>query len=199
MKKNYIVSGLEKTVREMYPDKAQELITALEKRIAVIREENSGETKDKKFHLENQIMPGIAAYETLSAVMPKEKALDIIHGYIKDNAHRLHKTFVRIVRIPLIYKAVPWMFTKGTRKMFGESAGFLANEIQTSGGVWRVDMLKCPYHDACARYNCPELCHCFCDSDDITYDGLHKKLVWRRTKTLGRGNECCDFCLMTVK
>ena len=50
-----------------------------------------------------------------------------------------------------------------------------------------------------ARYNCPELCHCFCDSDDITYEGLHKKLVWRRTKTLGRGNECCDFCLMTVK
>ena len=112
MKKNYIVSGLEKTVREMYPDKAQELITALEKRIAVIREENSGETKDKKFHLENQIMPGIAAYETLSAVMPKEKGLDIIHGYIEDNAHRLHKTFVRIVRIPLIYKAVPWMFIK---------------------------------------------------------------------------------------
>lgn len=66
-------------------------------------------------------------------------------------------------------------------------------------GMWRVDMLKCPYHDTCARYNCPELCHCFCDSDDITYEGLHKKLVWRRTKTLGRGNECCDFCLMTVK
>lgn len=29
--------------------------------------------------------------------MPKEKALDIIHGYIEDNAHRLHKTFVRIM------------------------------------------------------------------------------------------------------
>lgn len=67
--------------------------------------------------------------------------------------------------------------------MFGVSAGFPANGIQTSGGVWRIDMLKCPYHDACARYNCPELCHCFCDSDDITYEGLHKKLVWRRTKT----------------
>ena len=97
MKKNYIVSGLEKTVREMYPDKAQELITALEKRIAVIREENSGETKDKKFHLENQIMPGIAAYKTLSAVMPKEKALDIIHGYIEDNAHSIRPSSVSCV------------------------------------------------------------------------------------------------------
>lgn len=41
----------------------------------------------------------------------------------------------------------------------------------------------------------PELCRCFCDSDDITYDGMHPKLVWRRTKTLGRGGDCCDFCL----
>ena len=89
--------GFERAVCEMYPDKAEELITALEKRISELREENSGETKDKKFHLENKIMPGIAAYETLSAVMPKEKALDIIHGYIEDNAHRLHKTFVRIM------------------------------------------------------------------------------------------------------
>lgn len=45
----------------------------------------------------------------------------------------------------------------------------------------------------------PELCRCFCDSDDITYDGLHPKLLWHRTKTLGRGNDCCDFGLMIQK
>lgn len=56
-------------------------------------------------------------------------------------------------------------------------------------------MTKCPYHDACVRYGCLELCRCFCDSDDITYDGMHPKLLWRRTKTLGRGEDCCDFCL----
>ena len=42
---------------------------------------------------------------------------------------------------------------------------------------------------------CPELCHCFCDSDDVSYDNLHPKLLWHRTKTLGRGNDCCNFCL----
>lgn len=51
------------------------------------------------------------------------------------------------------------------------------------------------YHDTCVEHGCPELCPCFCDSDDIAYDDLHPKLVWHRTKTLGRGNECCDFCL----
>ena len=30
---------------------------------------------------------------------------------------------------------------------------------------------------------------------DTPYDGLHPKLVWHRTKTLGRGGDCCDFCL----
>lgn len=62
-------------------------------------------------------------------------------------------------------------------------------------GVWRIDMTKCPYHDACVHYGCPELCPCFCDSDDITYDDLHPDLLWRRTRTLSRGNDCCDFCL----
>ncbi len=56
-------------------------------------------------------------------------------------------------------------------------------------------MIRCPYQDECVRCGCPELCSCFCDSDDITYDGLHPKLVWHRTKTLGRGDDCCDFCL----
>ena len=58
-----------------------------------------------------------------------------------------------------------------------------------------IDMIKCPYHDACVHYGCPELCPCFCDSDDITYNDLHPDLLWRRTRTLGRGNDCCDFCL----
>ena len=33
----------------------------------------------------------------------------------------------------------------------------------------------------------------------ITYDGLHPNLYWHRTKTLGRGDDCCDFCLKLVQ
>ena len=73
--------------------------------------------------------------------------------------------------------------------------GFAPKELQTGNGVWRVDMMKCPYHDTCTEYGCPELCCCFCDSDDISYTGLHPKLIWHRTKTLGRGDDRCDFCM----
>ena len=37
-------------------------------------------SKEKQFHLESQILPGIAAYETLQTVMPKDEALVLING-----------------------------------------------------------------------------------------------------------------------
>ena len=67
--------------------------------------------------------------------------------------------------------------------------------LQADRSTWRVDMTKCPYYDTCVQYGCPELCPCFCDSDDITCANLHPKLLRHRTGTLGRGNACCDFCL----
>ena len=45
----------------------------------------------------------------------------------------------------------------------------------------------------------PALCRCYCDSDDISYAGLHPRLIWHRTKTLGRGDDRCDFCMKIVK
>ena len=97
--------------------------------------------------------------------------------------------------VPGLYRLVPGVFVKSTRSVFGPAAGFAPKELQTGNGVWRVDMMKCPYHDICTEYGCPELCRCFCDSDDISYTGLHPKLIWERSMTLGRGNDRCDFCM----
>ena len=76
---------------------------------------------------------------------------------------------------------------------------FDLKELQVGNGIWRVDMVKCPYHDTCAEYGYPELCRCFCDSDDISYAGLHPKLIWERSMTLGRGDDRCDFCMKIIK
>ena len=104
-------------------------------------------------------------------------------------------TFPATVSAPPVTPAV----VKSTRSVFGPAAGFAPKELQTGNGVWRVDMMKCPYHDTCTEYGCPELCRCFCDSDDISYTGLHPKLIWERSMTLGRGNDRCDFCMKIVK
>ena len=166
MKESYITKNFKKTAAARFPVQAEQLNAAFYARLQALRQDNAGATKEKQRHLENQILPGIAADETLQSVMPKDEALETIHSYVEQ-----------------------------TPKLFGVTAGFASRDIQITGGVWRIDMTKCPYHDASMYYGCPELCHCFCDSDDITYDGMHPKLYWHRTKTLGRGNDCCDFCL----
>ena len=188
-----IIEGL-----TMYLTQAAALNAAFDARLQALRADNAAAGKEKRFHLENQILPGIAAYETLQSVMSKEEALQTVHGYVEQKAWRMKRLLLKLMRIPGLYRRVPGIFARETPKLFGETAGFAARERQTTGGVWRIDMTKCPYHDACVHYGCPELCHCFCDSDDITYDGMHPKLYWHRTKTLGRGGDCCDFCLKIV-
>ena len=195
MKKNYLIAAFENTLSQKFPSQAETLKAAFESRLNQLRSENAGASPELQRHLEGQILPGIAVYETLLTVLPKDEALSTVHGYVEQRAWRLKKAFLKLMRLPGLYRKVPGIFSTQTPKLFGETAGFAAREIQTTGGVWRIDMTKCPYHDACVRYGCPELCPSFCDSDDITYDGLHPKLVWRRTKTLGHGDDCCDFYL----
>ena len=195
MKENYIAAAFRKTAARRFSEKAGELNAAFDARLRVLRAENAGATKEKQRHLEGQILPGIAAYETLQTVLPKDEALQTVHGYVEERAWKLKKMILAFLRLPGLYRRVPGMFCRETPKLFGETAGFAAKEIQTSGGVWRIDMTRCPYHDTCVQYGCPELCPSFCDSDDITYNGMHPKLFWHRTKTLGRGDDCCDFYL----
>ena len=194
MKKSYLAVAFQKTAKK-FPDQAEVLNAAFDTRLSQLFWENAGASPEKQRHLESQILPGIAAYETLQTVMPREQALQTVHDYVERRAWRLKKVFVRLLHIPGLYRKIPGIFAEQTPKLFGTAAGFAATDIQTTGGVWRIDMTKCPYHDACVQYGCPELCRCFCDSDDITYDGMHPKLVWHRTKTLGQGGDCCDFCL----
>ena len=195
MKKNYLVTAFQKTAAQRFPEQAERLNWALEKRLAELWEENAGATPEEKFHLESQILPGIAAYQVLQTVLPREEALATLHGYVEERAWKLRKGILGLMRIPGLWRRVPGLFAKGTRKFFGSAAGFAARELEVTGAVCRIDMTKCPYHDACVRYGCPELCPCFCDSDDITYGDLHPRLLWRRTETLGRGGGRCDFCL----
>ena len=195
MKETYLSRDFRKTVAWCFPAQAKELNAAFDARLNGLLAENADASKEKLYHLKRQILPGIAAYETLRRIMPKEKALQTVHGYVEQLARTSHKWLAALLRIPGLYRLVPVVFVKSTRSVFGPAAGFDPKELQTSSGVWRVDMMKCPYHDTCAEYGCPELCRCFCDSDDISYAGLHPKLIWHRTKTLGRGDDRCDFCM----
>ena len=195
MRESYLAADFRRTARKRFPGQAEGLNAAFDVRLRTLWAESAGESRAKRRHLKSQILPGIAAYETLRTVLPQEEALRTVHGYLEAYAGRAHRLIAGLLCIPGLYRLVPGVFVLSTRTAFGAGAGFTVKELRTDRRTWQVDMLKCPYHDTCVRYGCPELCRCFCDSDDISYAGLHPRLLWRRTKTLGRGDDRCDFCL----
>lgn len=104
MKESYLTKAFRKTAHERFPEREAMLNSAFKKRLGELRSEHAGASRQRMRHFESQIMPGIASYETLQTVMPKEEALRTVHGYVEERAYRLKKTFLRLMRIPGLYK-----------------------------------------------------------------------------------------------
>ena len=119
MKKNYLVAAFEETLARDFPAQARALKLAFETRLAHLRRENAGASREKQRHLEGQILPGIAIYETLQTVLPKEAALAAVHGYVEKRAWKLKAVFLKLMRLPGLYRKVPGIFSKQTPKLFG--------------------------------------------------------------------------------
>ena len=152
MKETYLSRDFRETAAQCFPSQAKELNAFFDARLNVLLAENADASKEKQYHLKRQILPGIAAYETLQRVMPKEEALQTVHGYVEELARTSHKQLAALLHIPGLYRLVPGVFVKSTRSVFGPAAGFDSKELQVGNGIWRVDMMKCPYHDTCVAY-----------------------------------------------
>lgn len=80
MKETYLSRDFRETAAQRFPTQAKQLNAAFDARLNALLAENAGASKEKQYHLKRQILPGIAAYETLQRVMPKEEALQTVHA-----------------------------------------------------------------------------------------------------------------------
>ena len=175
----------------------EERINSVHQRCIELFNENEDAPKAFQRHLQ-QILPTIAYYEDLLEYYGnQEEALAFMDRYILEEIKDMAKNFQRILKLPGLYKLIPSLFKIGVKMMFNEAAGFGMTELKEDG--FCADMHICPYAKTCQKYNCFEIAHYFCDSDDISYGNMHSKLEWKRTKTIGRGNEICDFRLKVKK
>ena len=83
VKETYLSHDFRETAEQRFPAQAKQLNAAFDARLNALLAENAGASKEKQYHLKQQILPGIAAYETLQRVMPKEEALQTVHGYVE--------------------------------------------------------------------------------------------------------------------
>ena len=69
MKETYLSRDFRETAAQCFPSQAKELNAFFDTRLNALLAENAGASKEKQYHLKRQILPGIAAYETLQRVM----------------------------------------------------------------------------------------------------------------------------------
>ena len=184
-------------LKERYgAEKAQDILKKAQKRYEVLLAENKDDPPAYSGQKRERIYPSIALFHALAdAGMEREEAAAFVTGYYRRLAERAAPVIRAVLKIPGLYRLVPKLFFDTALKHCVPQAGFLSENRFLSKTEMHFDMVKCPYQDSCVRYGCPELVKGFCDTDDICYGNMHRRLFWGRTKTLGHGDALCDFSL----
>ena len=150
-----------------------------------IREKSENQRKT----LIQTILPRIALYK---AMLKEDLSSDDVYKHMQKYmmdivARQKHLSMVKMEKIPFFYLLYSNIFLRVVRK-----TDLWESEQDYGENYFDVTMKKCLWHTACVENDCEELCHLFCDVDNVTYGDL-KKLGFSRTKTLGYGGDCCDF------
>ena len=136
-KETYLSRDFRDTAAQRFPAQAKQLNAAFDMRLNALLAENADASKEKQYHLKRQILPGIAAYETLQRVMPKEEALQIVHGYVERLARTSHKQLAALLLIPGLYRLVPG-FLSNPHGAFSARRRALAQRSCRSATVYGV-------------------------------------------------------------
>jgi hypothetical protein len=147
-----------------------------------------------RWHLEQNILPGLALYQVLreennerdAALAETGSLLAIgLTSRVLNNLMKMRKylplpfaIFRQILRVSLL--AYP-------------QQGWDIEQVEDSERSFAFNIHRCFYLDVLTAYGAPELTAVFCQLDDLAYAALPPSIRWERTKTLGRGDSCCDF------
>ena len=165
-----------------------------------LTDENRGIPAALKQHTSTNIFPAIAVYKTLVRHgMSSEEATDVIRRFFYKICAVMFTPVSWYQHIGGNYHRYPAGMVKNSLRDFSPDAGFeYRMPEETNPAVARFDIVECPYHAMCEKYDCLELNPAFCDSDDAKYGRLHQNLKWARTGTIGKGSPCCDFRIIDV-
>jgi hypothetical protein len=148
-------------------------------------------------HTDNFIFPAAAIYLSMKEI-DKDAAYEIMKKVMAEKSDKFGKTLAKWCHIPGFKKFFLNMWDSISRKSFGETAGFKNVFYPKEKGSFRMDITQCPYHKYLTEAGCPELNILFCENDIHSYGNL-PGLKFTRTKTIGAGDELCDFKMELVK
>ncbi len=191
--KSYVVAYFRDIAKQLYGTEQGQVLHTEHKQLCLdYAAQYSHISKAEEQHYFEQILPFVAAYKVMQKY-DAGKADDVLQAIIERRSALAGRILRGLLKVPFLYKKVPAICNALVVRSFSEDAGFAYGQITCNPREWKADIIRCPYVNTCKQLGCPEIAHYFCDSDDIIYGNLHKRILWKRTQTLGRGDSVCDF------
>lgn len=145
-------------------------------------------------HYEEGILPSLALYQTLREAGQDQDAVlaemdRIIAAQVEQSGRQ---RLVQILgRVPDPFAVVRFL-NRWVMKYRYPPEGWRFEWVEDSDRCIAYDAHECFYLNVLTTYGAPELTAHLCAVDDLLYGDL-PGISWQRTKTLGRGDDRCDF------
>ena len=153
--------------------------------------------KGVAMHTDSFIFPAAAIYLAMKEADP-DMAYAVMKKVMAEKSGKTGKMIAKCCGIPGFKRFFLGMWDSMSHKMFGEASGFKNVFYPKEKGCFRMDIIQCPYHQYLTEQGCPELNILFCENDVHAYGSL-PGLKFSRTKTIGAGDDLCDFKMELMK
>ncbi|PWT27326.1 L-2-amino-thiazoline-4-carboxylic acid hydrolase [Butyrivibrio fibrisolvens] len=160
-------------------------------------DEHQNLSKGVAMHTDGFIFPAAAIYLAMKETDP-DMAYDVMKKIMAEKSKKTGQMIAKCCKIPGFKKYFLNMWDSMSHKMFGEASGFKNVFYPKEKESFRMDITQCPYNKYLTEQGCPELNILFCENDVHSYGNL-PGLKFSRTKTIGAGDELCDFKMELVK
>ena len=175
-------------------EKADEIWTRAKEILPEIEKRYSGLPKITQVHL-SRILPSAAIQLASKEVTGNtEIGYKAIAEASWAKCANLAEKLKKMTRIPGFNNFFIKIWDPLCKKVFGPEAGFKNVFYPKKKGEYRMDIVECPYHRIFTELGTPELTKIFCINDEYMYGDL-PGIEFKRTSTLGKGGNKCDFCI----
>lgn len=147
-----------------------------------------------RWHLGQNILPGLALYQVLRKdSSDRDAALAETGSLLAIGA--TPRALRRVMRL-LAYLPQPFALFRQILKLSllaYPRQGWAIEQGEQGTSSFAFTVSRCFYLDILTAYGAPELTPLYCQLDDLAYADVSPSIRWERTKTLGRGDDRCDF------
>jgi hypothetical protein len=179
---------------------ARRLSAALQRRYtALLAQQPAPEHPRLRWHLTDQILPGLALYQVLLAEHSGDRltALGEMDRLLRARTLTQYR-FMRPLRgLPMPF----WLFrlAYNLRMRSFPPQGWDFETVQDDPDCLAFNTYRCFYLETLTRYGAPELTASFCKTDEVLAEWLPSNVRFVRSQTLGQGGGVCDFQYCRIK